>query len=136
MKICPYISFNGKCEEAATFYAKVFNVEAHIIRYKDAPKENGYEVKKETENLVMHAQLDLGSAVIMLCDTPPEYPVNDGSSIAMMAEFDDADGAKKVFDALKEGGEIHMELQETFWSKCFGSVTDKFGIDWNITIKQ
>ncbi|MNZ56399.1 hypothetical protein D3C78_743440 [compost metagenome] len=34
------------------------------------------------------------------------------------------------FSRLKEGGKVEMELQETFWSKCYGSVVDRFGIHW------
>lgn len=52
-----------------------------------------------------------------------------------MAEFDSTDQAKAAFEALKEGGEVSMKIQETFWSKCFGSLTDKFGISWNISIE-
>jgi len=51
-----------------------------------------------------------------------------------MAEFDTVTAATEIFNALKEGGEVFMELQETFWSKCFGSLKDKFGINWNISI--
>lgn len=29
-----------------------------------------------------------------------------------------------------------MELQETFWSKCYGSVTDKFGIPWQLSYDE
>jgi PhnB protein len=46
----------------------------------------------------------------------------------------DAVAATAAFNALKDGGEVCMELQETFWSKCFGSLTDKFGVNWNISI--
>ena len=134
MKISPYISFSGNCEEAIAFYEKAFNVKVEIMRYKDAPPDSGYETPKGTENLVMHAQFELGGEIVMLCDTPPEYPVTSGNNIAIMAEFDNAETAKKMFEALKEGGEVGMEIQETFWSKCFGSLTDKFGINWNISI--
>ena len=134
MRICPYISFSGNCDEAVRFYEKAFNVKAEVMRYRDASPENGYETQTGSENLVMHAQFEIGGAVIMLCDTPPEYPVITGGNIAVMAEFDSADEAKKTFDVLKEGGDVSMELQETFWSKCFGSLTDKFGITWNISI--
>ena len=133
MKISPYISFSGNCEEAVAFYEKAFNVKAEIMRYRDAPSDSGYETPKGTENLVMHAQFELGGEVVMLCDTPPEYPVTPGNNIAIMAEFDNAETVKKVFEALKKGGEVGMEIQETFWSKCFGSLTDKFGINWNIS---
>jgi len=134
MKISPYVSFGGNCAEAIAFYEKAFNVKAEITRYKDAPPDNGYQTPEGTENLVMHAQFEVGCEVIMLCDMPPEYPFKAGGNIAIMAEFDDVGSAKAAFDALKVDGEVDMELQETFWSKCFGALTDKFGINWNISI--
>lgn len=134
MRISPYLSFNGNCAEAVAFYEKAFNVKAEIMRYKDAPPEDGYQLPEGTENLVMHAQFEIDGAMIMLCDLPPQTPVKVGENIAIMAEFDSADQAKAAFEALKDGGEVSMEIQETFWSKCFGSLTDKFGISWNISI--
>jgi len=134
MRISPYISFNGNCEEAVLFYEKAFNVKAEIMRYKDAPKENDYQVQEGTENLIMHAQFELNGEMIMFADMPPEYPVKTGNNIAIMAEFDNTEIAKSAFDALKENSTVTMELQETFWSKCFGSLIDKFGIYWNISI--
>jgi len=134
VRICPYITFSGNCADAIAFYEQAFNVKAEVMRFKDAPPENGYEAPAGCEDYVMHAQLELGGEMLMLSDTPPNYPVKVGDNICVMVEFDDADAAKAAFDALKEGGEIAMEMQETFWSKCFGSLTDKFGIGWNITI--
>lgn len=40
---------------------------------------------------------------------------------------------RKYFDGLKKDGSVYMKLQETFWSKCYGSVTDKFGILWQLS---
>jgi len=134
MKISPYISFNGNCAEVIAFYEKAFNVKAEIFRFKDAPPEVGYQLPEGTENLVMHAQFELGGAMIMLSDMPPDYPARHGDNIAIMVEFDDAGSATAAFDALKEGGAVGMELQETFWSKLFGSLIDKFGICWNISV--
>jgi PhnB protein len=134
MKISPYISFNGNCAEAIAFYEKVFGVKAEIMRYKDAPPEEGYQSPEGTENLVMHAQFEYDGATIMLCDMPPDTPMKIGDNIAIMAEFGCADAVKMMFGALKEGGEVGMEPQETFWSKCFCSLTDKFGINWNISV--
>jgi len=134
MRICPYLSFNGNCAEAVAFYEKAFNVKAEISRYKDAPPENDYQAPEGTENLVMHAQFEVDGQMIMLCDMPPESPVKIGENFAIMAEFDSTDKAKSAFEALKDSGEVSMEIQETFWSKCFGSLTDKFGVSWNISI--
>jgi PhnB protein len=109
-------------------------VKAEIMRYKDAPPSSGYETPEGTENFVMHAQFELDGETIMLCDVPPESPAKSGNNITIMAEFDSVDTATAAFNALKDGGEVIMELQETFWSKCFGSLCDKFGINWNISI--
>ena len=42
------------------------------------------------------------------------------------------DEIKSIFNKLKEGGTVSMELQETFWSKYYGFVVDKFGIGWQV----
>ena len=134
MKICPYVPFNGNCSEVIALYEKAFSAKAEVVRYKDAPPEDGYLPAEGTENLVMHAGLEVGGATLMLCDMPPDNPAKIGGNISIMVEFDDAGKAKSAFEILKYGGEIIMELQETFWSKCFGSLTDKFGVTWNISV--
>jgi PhnB protein len=134
MKISPYISFNGNCADAVAFYEKAFNVKAEIMRYKDAPPEHDYQAPEGSENLVMHAEFELDGETVMFCDMPPDMPCKIGDNITVMAEFDSVTAATAIFNTLKEGGEVHMELQETFWSKCFGSLTDKFGISWNVSI--
>ena len=40
--------------------------------------------------------------------------------------------ARRVFDALAEGGAVQMPLDETFWSLAFGVVVDRFGVPWRI----
>ena len=38
------------------------------------------------------------------------------------------------FHALAEGGQVQMPLGKTFWSPCFGMVTDRFGVGWMVTV--
>jgi len=89
MRISSYVSFCGNCAEAVAFYEKAFDVKAEIMRDKDAPPEQGYQMPEDTQSLVMHAQFELRGEIVMLCDMPPEYPVKTGDNIAIMAEFDD-----------------------------------------------
>jgi PhnB protein len=49
--------------------------------------------------------------------------------------MDNVEQLKSAFNVLKEGGEVGMELQDTFWSKCFGSLEDKFGISWMLAVE-
>ena len=36
--------------------------------------------------------------------------------------------------ALSDGGQVQMPLTKTFWSPCFGMVTDRFGVGWMVTV--
>jgi|GEM_PF-6082905 len=36
----------------------------------------------------------------------------------------------EIFDRLKDGGKVKIDLQEVFFTKCLGSLTDKFGVNW------
>jgi PhnB protein len=134
MKVSPYLYFNGNAAEAIVFYEKAFGVKEEIVRYKDAPPSAGYEIPQGTENNIMHASLTMGQAVVMLCDMPANTKSNFGDGISIMLTMDNIEQVKSCFDALKEGGEVGMEPQETFWTKCFCSLTDKFGIGWMLDI--
>ena len=39
-----------------------------------------------------------------------------------------------AFDALTAGGTVQMPLTRTFWSPCFGMVTDRFGVGWMVAV--
>lgn len=137
MKITPYLNFNGNCAEAIKLYEKAFGFKAQVMRYKDAPASEGYQLTEGTENFVMHACLtNREDYTIFLADMPPNMPSSFGDGMSVLMELDSIDSIKSAFDVLKEGGKVTMELQETFWSKYFGSLEDKFGVNWMLTIAE
>jgi PhnB protein len=52
----------------------------------------------------------------------------------MMVSYDaaDVDDAKRVFEALAEGGTVTQALEPTFFSAGFGMCVDRFGTPWMI----
>ena len=38
----------------------------------------------------------------------------------------------RFFNALSEGGEVEMPMEDQFWGDYFGSFRDRFGIHWMI----
>ena len=44
--------------------------------------------------------------------------------------------AERLFAALADGGQVEMPLSKTFWSPCFGMVTDRFGVAWMVTAES
>lgn len=41
-------------------------------------------------------------------------------------------GARRIFDALAEGGRVTMPFEATFWSPGFGMAVDRFGTRWMV----
>ena len=59
---------------------------------------------------------------------PNQYEKPQGISVALAVT--DPSDAERKFKALSEGGNVTMPIQQTFWAKRFGMVTDKFGIPY------
>jgi PhnB protein len=126
-----YINFNGNTREAVEFYAEVFGTEkTHFMTFGETPQDPNYSLPEEAKNLVMHTRLNICGSNVMFSDVFPGMPFVQGNNITLALISTDIDEMKSWFSKLQEGGSIGMELQETFWSKLYGHVTDKFGIGW------
>ncbi|WP_342600317.1 VOC family protein [Psychrobacillus sp. FSL H8-0483] len=137
MAVDVYLNFNGNCREAAEFYAEVFKTEKpQIMTFGEAPQSPDYTLPEEAKDLVMHTRLNLSGSNVMFSDVFPGSPFILGNNISLAIVTKNEDEVRSAFEALKEGGKVVMELQETFWSKCYGSVKDKFGIEWQLSLES
>ncbi|WP_141434219.1 VOC family protein [Bacillus sp. 03113] len=133
MSVDVYLNFNGKCREAVEFYAQVFGTdEPQIMTFGEAPPHPDFPLPEEAKNLVMHTRLNIDGSNVMFSDVFPGMPFIEGNNVTLAFINKDINEIKSIFHKLKEGGTVGMELQETFWSKLYGQVTDKFGIHWQL----
>ena len=131
MTIDAYLVFNGNCREAAEFYAQVFETEKpKIMTFGESHSDPSFQIPEEAKELVMHTRLTISGSNVMFSDTFPGMPFVVGNNVTLSLVSENLDEITSSFNRLKEGGKVAMELQETFWSKCYGSLTDKFGIEW------
>lgn len=131
--IHPYLFFAGCCEEAIEFYKQAIGAEVQfLMRFKDSPEPAPKGTMPEgMENKVMHATLTVGGAILMVSDGMCTQPSFEGFRISLA--FTTEARADEVFKALAEGGSVQMALGKTFWSPCFGMVTDRFGVGWMVS---
>lgn len=132
--INPHINFNGKAEEAFTFYKSVFGGEfLKIVRFKDIASAE-FPVAEKEENKIMHIGLPIGKNVLMANDVPEFMgQVNENenrSKISISAESKEE--ADKLFTGLSAGGAIEMPIKDSPWGSYFGMFRDKFGIEWMV----
>ncbi len=135
MKLQPYLFFDGRCAEAIAFYTKVLGAKVEMVmHYKDSPEPlPPGMVPPGSENNVMHATLQIDDSVLMVCDDcSPNPPHFKGFSLSLNPPTQ-AD-AERIFTALADQGKVGMPLTKTFWSACFGMLTDRFGVGWMINV--
>jgi PhnB protein len=134
--ITPYLFFGGRCEEALAFYRKALGAEVEMLmRFNESPdKTPPGMLEAEFENKVMHASFRVRGLSLMASDGCNDQSKFDGFrlSLALPTEVE----ARRAFDALADGGSVQMPLTKTFWSPCFGMLTDRFGLGWMVTVNQ
>jgi PhnB protein len=138
-RVNTYLNFPRNTEEAFNFYKSVFGGDfggMGIARFGDIPAQEGMPPLAENDkNLVMHIELPItGGHVLMGTDAPESmgFRVNFGNNIHISLEPDTRAETKRLFDAPSAGGKITMDLQDMFWGAYYGSVTDKYGVQWMV----
>lgn len=135
MSVDAYLNFNGNCREAVEYYAQVFGTEIpNMMSFGEMPPNPEYPLPEEAKHLIMHSRLNISGSNVMFSDVFPGMPFVVGNNISLTIVSDNMDEIQSAFNKLKDGGTVGMELQETFWSKCYGSLTDKFGIIWQFNL--
>ena len=135
-RVSTYLNFPRNTEEAFNFYKSVFGTEfeGEIDRFSSNPPQEGQPpLAEEDKNLIIHIALPiLGGHVLMGTDAPESMGFNllKGNNMHINLEPDTRSETERLFNALAEGAEVDMPLEEMFWGGYFGSLTDKFGINW------
>ena len=127
MKLNPYITFDGNCEEAMNFYKDCLGGEFESLNYfKDGPAEMG--APAHLADKIMHMALRFGDNVLMGADSMGDTP--QAGHIALSMNTEGVDGLDDAFNKLSVGGQIIMPLEDTFWGARFGMFMDKFEVKW------
>lgn len=142
MKVEPYLMFEGRCEEALDFYRRALGAQVKVLmRYKDNPDPASAPGCADgsgagpTPEMVMHAEFAVGDTTLMASDGMGSgQPKFEGISLALSPAS--ADEARRLFDALAEGGQVQMPLAKTFFSQAFGMAADRFGVSWMVVAPE
>ena len=143
-KVSIYLNFQGKTEEAFSFYKLVFKTEfsAPIMKMGDMPAPEGMPpLSDEDKNKVMHVALPtLNGVEIMGTDNLESmgHHTKIGNNTTISLEPDTREEAERLFKLLSEGSTELAPLTEQFWGALWGCCLDKYGIRWmlNFPLKK
>lgn len=134
MQLNAYLSFKGDCSEAFAFYERALGAETLMtMPYGGSPMAD--QAPEGWADKIMHGRIRIGDQIVMGSDAPPgRYTTPAGMQLSL--ETPDEHEADRIFAALAEGGAVGMPIQETFWAKRFGMVTDRFGVPWMVDCQK
>ena len=131
MSLSVFLSFNGNCREAVEFYAEVFGSDKpKMMTFGQMPPDPKMPLTDKAKNLLGYADVKVLDTILMCSDVFPGSPFIQGNNITLSIGTKDEELIETLFNKLKVGGKVTMELQKTFWSKKYGMLIDKFGIPW------
>ena len=129
MKLNTYLNFGGNCAEAFRFYEEHLGAKVlSIMKWSQMPDAEKHTPPGYTD-AVLHARLQLADTEIMASDVPGFQPMR---SVYLSLAVDSNQEAERIYALLAEGGEVYMEMGETFFAHRFGQLRDKFGVSWMV----
>lgn len=130
----PYIHFNGNASEAIRHYTEVLGAKVEqSMTYGELP---GGKPPAEDRSRIMHCELKVGAATLMVSDAPAEHQGIVGSNVEVSVIYDDEAEMRQAFEALAREGEIVVPLHDAFFGGLFGMLVDRFDIHWIFTSQR
>lgn len=138
VKFNPYISFNGNCEQAFCFYKTVFGGEfSKLTRHGEMFKQHDVSAfPEEIGHQIRYIELPIGDNLTLIgtdnTKISSEECLCEGNNVKICIMYRDKEEAKRVFDALSVGATIKNPFSKSFLGDYYGSLIDKFKINWLI----
>ena len=130
IKTNPYLFFRGNCREAMEFYKDIFGGELTIM----TNGESGVPEDIAPKDYIMHASLSGGLIELMASDTSGAS--EKAAKVTISLSGDDEEKLKEVFQKLSADITPQFPLKKESWGDIFGSLQDKYGVDWMVNISQ
>jgi PhnB protein len=128
MKINSYLTFNGNCREAMTFYKNCFGGELFLQTIAGSPLSE--KMPERMRNCILHSTLTKGNLLLMGSDMVAEEGLIRGNAVSLSLECDSEEDIHKFYSYLSQGGQSAHSVENTFWGALFGDLIDKFGNRW------
>ena len=133
-QISAYLTFNGNCREALTFYKECFDADLNLQTVEGSPMED--QCPPGMKHLILHAILIKDDFILMATDMVEPEGFIKGNNISLSVMCGSEKEINNYFSKFSVGGEILDPLREQFWGAIFGCVVDKFGIRWMFNFEK
>jgi PhnB protein len=123
-----YLTFNGCCREAMSFYKSCLGGQLQFQTIGESPMAN--KMPETMKDLILHASLTKDKLILLGSDMVPEQGLIIGNAVSLVLNCESEEEINNRYNLLSEGGKKDHPLEITFWGATFGDLTDKYGNRW------
>ena len=127
-RIITYLTFNGNCKEAMTFYQKCLGGE---LKFETIGENPGSEkLPQKIKEKVLTATLQKDNFILMATDIVGNEKLINGNSVSILIECESKNEIKNYFKKLAANGKQTYPIKRNYRGALFGGLTDKFNNNW------
>lgn len=126
-RINSYLTFNGQCREAMTFYQDSLGGELVLQTVGESPMAGQFP--EFMQNLILHSTLAKDDLILMASDLGEEEGLVRGNMVSMSITCDSEAQTYAYYENLSAGGKPTHPVHE-FFAGLMGRLTDKYGLNW------
>lgn len=127
-QINSYLTFNGNCREAMTFYKECLGGELTMQTIGESPLAD--KMPPQMKQSILHSTLIKGPLQIMGSDMVAEQGLVRGNAVSLMLNCSSEEEINTFYANLSKGGKATHPLENSFWGALFGDLTDRYGNHW------
>jgi predicted 3-demethylubiquinone-9 3-methyltransferase (glyoxalase superfamily) len=126
--VSPFLMFEGRAEQAMTFYVSLFDDGRIIDIVRYGPQGPG------ADGSVMKASFTIAGQTILCIDSAMKHDFTFTPSFSLFVTCESEEQIRKLAAALAEGGAELMPLNNYGFSRQFAWVNDRFGVSWQLIL--
>ena len=128
MTISAYLTFNGNCRQAMTFYQECLGGELLLQTIGDHVQTE--DMPRQMKDYILQATLISGQFVLTGSDMVGDDGLLKGNTVSLMLHCGSEQELKRCYRRLSAGGRQTHPVSESIWGDMSGDLTDKFGNQW------
>ncbi len=127
-----YLSFNGNCREAMTFYQQCLGGELTLQRVNQVPVN--YHWPRGIGDYILEATLSGENMVIMGTDLI-DTSINYGNSVSIFLRCNTKEEMINYYNKLSQAAQVTYPVTENAYGGMNCMLTDRYGIHWLLRSK-
>ena len=128
MAVYPFLSFNGNCREAMSFYQSCFGGELKLKSLGDSPDAG--LMPEDMKELILHASLVSQHVQLFASDLGAEEGLYAGNRISLLFNTSHNLELLSAFKKLSEDAEITNPVSGDTLNGEWATLTDRYRVQW------